>query len=61
MFPTLEYSGESEEFRVFKLTYPDAPVLDLTLPGFFQAFDTGNLLRLDIEFTLKFCDHHAKP
>lgn len=61
MFPTLEDSGESEGFKIFKLTYPDAFVLGLTLPRLSQAFDTGNLLRLDIEFTLKFCDHHSKP
>ena len=61
MFPTLEDSRESEGFKIFKLTYPDAPVLGLILPRLFQAFDTGNLLRLDIEFTLKFCYHHSKP
>ena len=61
MFPTLEDSGESEGFKIFKLTYPDALVLGLNLPRLSQAFDTGNLLRLDIEFTLKFCDHYSEP
>ena len=35
IFPTLEDTGDSEGFKIFKLTYPGAPLLGLTLPRLF--------------------------